>query len=180
MVKEKNNKSFIGDFLWKSSLGFTLVEILIVIVIVGILTAGAISVINPLDQLQKAHDAKRKSDLTQVQKALELYSNDVGSYPEIASPSDYRIKGFDDFPVAWGEQWTPYMETLPKDPSSSKNYVYVSNGRIYYLYASLDRGGKDFQACKVDGSACDSAIENGVENACGGACNYEAQINIVE
>lgn len=54
-----------------SSLGFTLVELLIVIAIIGLLASGLMMILNPVAQIQKANDARRKSDLGQVQKALE-------------------------------------------------------------------------------------------------------------
>lgn len=137
------------------------------------MATGIIVAVNPLSQIQKAQDAKRKSDLSQVQKALETYYQDNSRYP--SSSSDYRIKGLDNNAVAWGLAWQPYMSILPKDPSSSKNYVYFSSssdGQTYYIYASLDRGGNDPQACFPNGSACSSAAKRNVATACGGNCNY--------
>lgn len=123
-----------------SSSGFTLIEVLIVIAVIGIMAAGLVAVLNPMAQIQKANDAKRKSDLNQIQKALEAYYNDYGKYPLNLS-GDYRIKGLDGNSVSWGNPWAPYMGTLPKDPSSSRKYVYCSSGQSYYLYSSLERGG---------------------------------------
>lgn len=131
-----------------------------------------VTILNPLAQIQKAQDARRKGDLSQIQKALETYYNDVGKYPLNVFSSDYRIKGLDGNPVSWGGSWAPYMSKLPADPSSSKNYVYVSSGQTYYIYASLDRGGSDPQACFSNGNACSSAVTNNVSTACGGNCNY--------
>ncbi len=67
------------------------------------------------------------------------------------------------------------MSVLPKDPTSSKKYVYYSTGKdgqTYYLYANLDRGGNDSQACFSTGSACSSAVSSGIGTECGGNCNY--------
>src|SRR5438034_6926778 len=65
-----------------ASSGFTLIELLVVISVIGILAAGLLLLINPFAQFQKARDAQRKSDLGQIQKALELYSQDTGgNYP---------------------------------------------------------------------------------------------------
>ena len=173
-------KSFLLRFFSKSSnaktfltKGFTLVELLIVIGILSILSVGAITVLNPTSQFQKANDVRRKSDLNQVQKALEVYYGDNGKYPPNYSVSDYRIKGLDGNVVNWGSSWQPYMEVLPKDPKGSKNYVYFasSDGQSYFLYASLDRG-TDSSTCN-GGAACNSLTTNGIPAvACGDTCNF--------
>ena len=139
------------------------------------MATGLIIAVNPVAQIQKALDAKRKSDLSQIQKALETYYQDIGEYPP--STSDNKIRGLDNNAVAWGSSWQPYMSILPKDPSSSKNYVYFNSstgGQTYYIYASLDRGGNDPQACFPSGNSCSSAVTNNVTTACGGNCNYGA------
>ncbi|MCL5439272.1 MAG: hypothetical protein M1268_04810, partial [Patescibacteria group bacterium] len=64
---------------------------------------------------------------------------------------------------------------LPSDPNKSKKYVYYSSqdGQSYYLYASLDREGKDPQACN-GGNQCTNVPAN---VKCGSAtdiCNYGA------
>jgi general secretion pathway protein G len=135
-------------------LGFTLIELLVVILIIGILAVGTISLINPKEQIQKGLDARRKADLAQVQRALELYYHDNNQYPTSGT-------------IVWGGTWQPYMGSVPDDPVSSKQYVYISTGQAYYLYASLDRASTDAQACN-GGSACTNA---GGAN-CGGVCNY--------
>lgn len=149
--------------------GFTLVELLIVIAILGILAVGLIAIVNPAGQLQKAQDSKRKSDLSQVQKALETYYQDNRVYPD----SINNKIGFNNQSINWGTSWAPYMTTLPKDPTSSKQYVYYvsSDRQTYYLYASLDRV-TDSQACFSTGNPCSSATANSVGTACIGNCNY--------
>lgn len=145
--------------------GFTLVELLIVIGIIGILVSGVVFALNPVGQLQKANDAKRKADLGQLQKALEQYYNDNGKYP--TNTATYQISG-----ANWGSSWGNYIQTVPKDPSSAKKYVYVTNGtqQAYWLYTSLDSI-NDPQLCN-SGSACTNATANSVGTACGGTCNF--------
>jgi type II secretory pathway pseudopilin PulG len=136
------------------------------------MATGIIMALNPLAQLQKAQDAKRKSDLSQIQKSLETYYQDNGRYPVSTSNKITRLDGST---ADWGTQWQSYMSVLPKDPNSSKNYVYLSSstdGQTYYIYANLDRGGNDQQACFSTGAACSSAVTNNVSTACGGNCNY--------
>ncbi|HUD09322.1 MAG TPA: prepilin-type N-terminal cleavage/methylation domain-containing protein [Patescibacteria group bacterium] len=152
--------------------GFTLIELIIVIGILGILAVAALVALNPLAQLQKGNDVRRKSDLAQVQRALEIYYQDNNKYP-IATTAPYQPG------VAWGESWQPYMTLLPQDPDSSKHYVYYSDGQTYYIYASLDRGTLDPEVCKnldANGEAngeCPSIDTNLIPlKSCGGFCDY--------
>jgi prepilin-type N-terminal cleavage/methylation domain-containing protein len=64
---------------WAKQTGFTIVELLIVIVVIGILAAITIVAYNGIQQ--RGRDAQRKSDLVQIAKALELYRVDKGGYP---------------------------------------------------------------------------------------------------
>ena len=59
--------------------GFTIVELLIVIVVIGILAAITIVAFNGVQA--RAKDSTRSNDLTAIQKALELYKTDNGTYP---------------------------------------------------------------------------------------------------
>ena len=185
------NRKFNGNFFWrhpytKLSSGFTLIEILIAVALIGIMAVGIIIALDPLAQIQKAQDAKRKSDLSQIQKALETYYQDYGRYPQ-SSPDNITlphriVNRF--LVVEWGStDFQPYMSILPKDPSSSKKYVYNStglDGQTYYLYASLDRGANDPQACPKGNknfAVCDNAIYIGVYMKCADRfpeffCNY--------
>ncbi|OIO20560.1 MAG: hypothetical protein AUJ23_00125, partial [Candidatus Magasanikbacteria bacterium CG1_02_32_51] len=59
--------------------GFTLIELLVVIAIIGVLSTLAVVALG--SARQKANDAKRLSDMKQVQTALELYYTDHNAYP---------------------------------------------------------------------------------------------------
>jgi general secretion pathway protein G len=156
---------------WK---GFTLVELLVVVALLGIMAATALVAIDPIGQLQKSHDARIKTDLETIQRALELYYQDNGKYP--TSSATFQITS-GATTVAWGSAWQPYIAKLPKDVVLTNTYAYYSpasaNGQTYYLYANLQRGGKDPQACNK-GNACSSIGSAGFPSAksCGGTCNY--------
>ena len=148
--------------------------------ILGLLIAGVLLTLNPFGQVQKANDAKRKSDLSQIQKALETYYQDSGRYPTHSSSPQYRIVRLDGTTADWGQQFQPYMATLPKDPRSTYSYVYYASsvGQSYWLYASLERGkGRDGnpldpQLCNK-GNPCASLVGNGIaDTSCGGICNF--------
>lgn len=155
--------------------GFTLIEMIVVIALVGIIAATALAAINPNAQLQKSNDAHRKADLESLQHALELYYQDKNVYP--TSSSDFKIMSGAST-LSWGSSWQPYMATLPKDPTLKNTYVYYSPpsaaGQTYYLYANVQRGSNDPQACNK-GAACQSigsAAGFPSASACGGTCNY--------
>ncbi len=164
------------------SYGFTLLELLVVIGVIGTLSVVLILLINPLGQLQKAHDSKRKTDLKQIQIALELYRNTHGHYPPMNN--QYEIKDEDaNKVIPWGSPWPPYINILPIE-SSERKYVYYSTGSQYALYASLERGSQDSEACTIGSqcaSSCASICTNGIPTTqCAGSgtqgtvfCNYE-------
>jgi len=97
--------------------GFTLVELLVVISIVGVLSS--IVLISITETRKKANDAKRMHDMEQIQKALSIYYNDNGRYPSISG--DSCCDGWDQGPCGTD----PFIGTLetsgllsevPKDP----------------------------------------------------------------
>jgi len=160
----------------KDMKGFTLIEMLVVLGILGVVASVLLIEVNPIAQIQKANDARRKGDLETMQHALELYYQDNGSYP--TSSGDYKILNSSGVTINWGSPWQPYMSTLPKDPLPANTYVYFSptsgSGQTYYLYANLQRGSGDPQACNK-GNACTSLTGNAgfpSADACGGTCNY--------
>lgn len=108
--------------------GFTLIELLIVIIILGVLAALITG--NFFTSLKKGRDAKRKADLEQITRALELYYGDKKTYPltnELIFGSTLTYSG------------NTYMQKVPNDPISGKNYEYLSTtGTDYKLFACLE------------------------------------------
>lgn len=89
---------------FKISEGFTLIELLVVIVIIGILASFLMT--NYIGVRMRARDTQRKSDLRQIQSALEMYRSDVGVYPAA-------------LPVCGGQLTNAgviYMRKIPCDP----------------------------------------------------------------
>lgn len=105
---------------WEKQNGFTIVELLIVIVVIGIL--AAITIVAYSGVQSKARDTARTSDIKQVQKALELYYVDVGNYPAVGTDnSGYALSTLSTALVP------QYMPRIPNDPiqTGSANYQYV-------------------------------------------------------
>ena len=65
----------------KRNWGFTLVELLIVITILGILATAVLSAINPLEQLRKGRDVSRKADAATLLSAQDRFQATFGCYP---------------------------------------------------------------------------------------------------
>ncbi len=127
-------------------LGFTLVELLLVVAILGILVSGFIVVMNPAKQLANSRDAKRKSDLRQIQSALELYRADNGRYPGFGSDPDNPIFGryyasSINFTNSDGINYMNSIPTPPKtdgDPCKGYFYAITSNFFNYTIFTILE------------------------------------------
>lgn len=119
-MKKKINNLLSIIYNQSSKKGFTLIELLVVIAIISILTAFLMS--NFVGVRQRGRDAERKSDLRQIQSALEMYRADQGYYPDT---SDLSTCGGQ---FVFGS--TVYMQKIPCDPQSSSGnsvpYVYVA------------------------------------------------------
>jgi prepilin-type N-terminal cleavage/methylation domain-containing protein len=111
------------------SRGFTLIELMVVIAVIGVL--ASIAIINIPEAQKRARDAQRQADLRQLQTKLEEANSLNTKYP--LSDDSYQIK---DHP--WGSFWDDLKYTVPKDPLSSQSYTYVSDGLSYQLYAQFE------------------------------------------
>jgi general secretion pathway protein G len=103
--------------------GFTLIELMVVLVIIGVL--AALIVPNVLDRADDARVTAAKTDIANLNQALKLYRLDNQRYPTaeqglqalVTKPTSGPIPG----------NWKPYLEKLPNDPWGNP-YQYLNPG----------------------------------------------------
>lgn len=119
--------------------GFTLIEVMVVVVILGIL--AAIIVPKIMSRPEQARVVKAKQDIAAIQSALDLYKLDTGIYPTtdqglqalVTQPTTPPI------PQNWNQEG--YLKSLPMDPWGEP-YQYENNNGNVRVY-SFGPGGKD-------------------------------------
>lgn len=111
--------------------GFTLIEVLVVVVILGLLAALIVPRI--MDRPDEARVVAAKSDISAIASALKLYRLDNGSYPTTEQGLQALVKkpSTGDIPPNWKQGG--YLERLPKDPWGT-DYQYLSPG----VYGEID------------------------------------------
>jgi general secretion pathway protein G len=103
--------------------GFTLIEIMVVVVILGIL--AAIVVPNIMDAPDKARVTKAKQDLRVLESALELYKLDNFNYPSSQQGLEALVAPPSGDPPAPNWKQGGYIKALPKDPwGNPYQYLY--------------------------------------------------------
>jgi general secretion pathway protein G len=122
-----------------SQRGFTLIEIMVVVFILGLL----VTLVAPkiLGRTDEAKQTKAAADLRAIEQALHLYKLDNGNYPT----TDQGLKALVSKPESGliPARWNPegYLEKMPVDPWGHP-YLYLSNGERYTL-KSLGADGEE-------------------------------------
>lgn len=177
-----------NEFVRRNIKGFTLIELILVMALVGILAVVGLG--SYMQATVKAKDTRRKNDLNQYAKALEMFINDVGRYPQVDASGKILCPNFangsmvqtdclgilyafigDSNPVAGSKKYekTVYMDDIPTDPEAAKSYIYVPSAgqNDYALYAALDNL-EDRDVVTDEGVVTDWSV------SCGSAmCNYK-------
>ncbi len=119
--------------MFKSKKGFTLIELLVVIAIIGVLASIVLASLN--NARRKSRDARRVTDIKQLQLALELNFDGQGNqYPTALSALSTN----------------GYIPTVPQDPLGPSStgtcrpnycYAYSSDQLAYHLGANLEESG---------------------------------------
>lgn len=130
----KNQKKFVK--------GFTLLEVLVVVAIVGVLVTAI--TINFSDSNKQARDTQRQSDLRELQNAIELYKSKYGQYPEGCNgPDNWSGQAGSPYECSSDNEYiegiSEFLPKLPTDPrlGGNEGYVYVVNANrtVYKIMA---------------------------------------------
>ena len=129
--------------------GFTLIELMIVIVILGLLATTVMPRI--LNRPEQARRTKAQIDIRNIESALALFKTDTGRFPTTsegleALVSDPGIKGYNA---------DAYLDKAPHDPWGNK-YIYISPG-LHSKDYDLESYGKDGEE---GGTGNDADIES--------------------
>jgi prepilin-type N-terminal cleavage/methylation domain-containing protein len=137
--------------------GFSLVELMIVIVIIAILAVFGFLAFQR--QTLRGQDVKRKTDLSQLRSLFEDYYNDHDCYPQMATWNAYNcIDG------SGGQFFDPYLpvgQKIPCDPVTNERYLYITIPEDQPANISACSGYKLFAALgnladlDIPGSGCD-------------------------
>lgn len=136
--------------------GFTLIELLVVIAIIGILSSVVLASLN--SARQKGRDARRISDIKQLQLALELYYDQNANYP---TPP---------LGVGSGENLNGLIASIPTDPQTGDDYAYAALGSgsvcsSYHLGAVLETSGHSSLSSDSDAAAGTACTSGGTDFA---------------
>jgi len=123
-----------------SQRGFTLIELLVVIAIIGILSSIVLASLN--SARQKGRDARRISDIQQLQLALELYYDANSQYPTALDIAHIVTPG--------------YISVVPTDPNGGA-YKYAGLGGTtctsYHIGATLESSTNNALNADADAAA---------------------------
>jgi general secretion pathway protein G len=132
----------------RSSGGFTLIEVMVVVVILGIL--AAIVVPRIMDRPDEARIVKAKQDIRALESALNLYRLDNYNYPTTDQGLEALVEkpNIPPEPAHWKSGG--YIDRLPKDPWGEP-YQYLNPGQksaidLYSLGADSQTGGEETNA----------------------------------
>ncbi len=136
--------------------GFTLIEIVVVITILGTLIAGTALTLNPSKQIDKAKDSISQANMQEVRKGLDLYYQDKKCYPAQESAFTTALNTG----TEWTEGNTTYMKKVPRDAEEDA-FVYLTDNsstincrQWYVLFSKLSTEYEDNAVCPLKASAC--------------------------
>lgn len=140
--------------------GFTLVEILVTISLLGIMMGVVIVVLNPASFRAKARDGNRQSALQVIQGAIEMYYAQNNAYPSGADATSLNTA------LSSGGAWLvggiTYLSRSPKDPveGTTTPYCYTPSGSGYLLCAEMEGTNASWTGGNCNSHAYDYCRQN--------------------
>jgi prepilin-type N-terminal cleavage/methylation domain-containing protein len=166
--------------MWAKTKGFTIVELLVVIVVIAILATVTIVAFNGVQA--RARDSQRMSDITAIDKAIKLYIVDNGHAPDFGGVCSYAATGGYDSscyvtsddgshsspygtPHTWSELQAalqPYMKKVPVDPCASQCHS-DQKAEEQYAMGIAESDGYFIYRYTAPGELTDPAVEDGAD-----------------
>lgn len=128
----------------RASRGFSLIEILVVVVIIGILAAVVVPKV--MDRPGEARQTKARADIQALSTSLHTYKLDNFAYPSTNQGLEALVSRPGGQPEARNWRAGGYIDRIPKDPWG-RDYAYLSPGQhrdfdLYTLGADGQPGGE--------------------------------------
>lgn len=112
--------------------GFTLIELLVVLAIIGLLAGLSVSTFTSASA--RSRDARRETDIKEIQKALAIYANSIGKYPQCSA--EVAVNGTNDC-LSDALLLEKSMSAVPTDPRNGVGGGSCGSvGAFYYCYQS--------------------------------------------
>lgn len=110
--------------IYSKQRGFTLIEVMVVVVILAILAAFVVPKI--MSRPEQARIVKAKQDILAIENAMNLYKLDNAFYPSTDQGIAALVIRPTSDPVP--QSWTSYLKEIPKDPWG-RPYQYINPGK---------------------------------------------------
>ena len=143
MISNKTSENWVKSV--KKQQGFTLLEVMVVVVIIAIMAAAVVP--NLIDNIADAQVKTAQGDIKTIQNQLKLYKMDNFQYPSTDQGLEALVSKPSGDPAAKG--WKQRMDKLPKDPWKN-----------HYKYLNLGNGQMEIYSLGKDGVKSDDDVSS--------------------
>src|SRR3990167_5201265 len=136
-LQDINMKNPLQSINYRRNSGFTLIEVMVVVVILGIL--AAIIVPKIMSRPEQARLVKVKQDILAIESALDLYKLDNGRYPTTDQGLQALVTKPTAPPVPRNWKSDGYLQEVPVDPWGEK-YQYINDSEKVKIFSYGSKG----------------------------------------